>query len=307
MRKILHPWCLLQPMLKRCPISHVTVFPHEKDTLNHLSMDCRKGQVQRRELPFNTDHKVPFDCFFTGVGTGQCFGTYKGTRQKQGPPLLRDECHRRLCCDRVLLVQICDLRWGLWLAATRQSPGTQVLCEGGKPLRAGAAVQRVTKKPHRFWSALTESTCELQNNNLSPSRNHSWVSNNVIKQTTAHQICSPKTPSLCWVSTQGRHSKHINDFGQHGALTVIAFTVIVETLKLLQQMYFVVHPGTVVLPFIIYLYLAVFHIFVCFNVCFILVSEGLFLILEGTRLLIWPQARCSLGISLINKSRIKKS
>lgn len=162
-----------------------------------------------------------------------------------------------------------------------------MLCEGDKALLAGTAVHRVTKNPAGFglfslsllWSCKTttgvhlETTAGLQTMSLNKQQQH-------------HQICSPKTLSLCWVSAQGRHSKDINDFGQHGALTVIAFTVIMETLKLLQQMYFVVHPGTVVLPFIIYLYLAPFHIFVCFNVCFILVSESLFLILEGTRFLI---------------------
>lgn len=75
----------MQPMLKSCPVSHLTFFPHEKDTLSHLSTDCREVQVQRWELPFNTDHKVPFDCFYTGVGTGQGFGTHEGTRQKQRP------------------------------------------------------------------------------------------------------------------------------------------------------------------------------------------------------------------------------
>lgn len=49
------------------------------------------------------------------------------------------------------------------------------------------------------------------------------------KQQQHHQISSLKTHSLCWVSAQGRHSTHINDFGEHVALTVIAFTVILET------------------------------------------------------------------------------
>lgn len=206
----------------------------------------------------------------------------------------------------LLLMCGCDLLWGLWVAAALQSLGTQGVwrCQG---IPCSGSSHKVTEQSTGVglpslgllvsckittWVHL-ETTAGLQTLSLNRQQQH--------------QICSLKTLSLCWVSAQGRHSKHVNDFGQHVALTVIAFTVILETLKWLQQIHFVVHPGTVVLPFIIYLYLALFHIFLCFNVCFIFVSEGLFLVLEGTRLLIWPQARCFLSISIINKSRIKKS
>lgn len=100
--------CLIQPVLKRCLIEQLTGFTPEKDTLGHLSTGCRKVQVQKGELPFKTDHKVPFserqlDLFFTGAGTGYGFGTNEGMRQAN-TSLLSAECHLCLCCDWALLL-----------------------------------------------------------------------------------------------------------------------------------------------------------------------------------------------------------
>lgn len=249
MRKILHSAGLA---VSGSPIPHLTVSRWKGHT------QPPQHGLQKKELPFTLITKCPLGVFSQVWGQARVLVH----EIEVGTPLLRDEGHSCLCCD--LLPQVCYLRWVLWLAATLQSPGTQVLCEGDKAHPAGTAEHRVTKNPTGFgllslsllvsckttWVHL-ESTAGLQTMPLDKQQQH-------------HQICSPKTLSLCWVSAQGRHSKDINDFGQHGALTVIAFTVIVETLKLLQQMYFVVHPGTVVLPFIIYLYLAPFHIFWAF-------------------------------------------
>lgn len=218
-----------------------------------------------------------------------------GHKTEARTPLLRDECQKCLCCDWELCswcvdVTSCEVcEWQLPC-----SPWGHKVCEGAKasPGVGLLSLDLLVSCKITAWVHLG-TTAGLRTLPLNKQQQH--------------QICSLKALSLCWVSAQGRHSKHVNDFGQHVALAVIAFTVILETLKWLQQMHFVAHPGTVVLPFIIYLYLALFHNFLCFNVCFILVSEGLFLVLEGTRLLIWPQARCFLSIRIINKSRIKKS
>lgn len=176
------PCCLMQPMLKSCPGSHLTLFPHEKDTPSHLSTDCRKVQVQKRELPFNTDHKAPFDSFFTGLGTGQGFGTPEGTRHKQRlfcTAMSVTDVSAATFCSRRMDVTSCEVcKWQLPCSPRGQHCWVKVT-------RHSLQCQQCHQTSHRFRSALTGSTCELQNHNLSASRNHSWIANQVIKQTTA--------------------------------------------------------------------------------------------------------------------------
>lgn len=168
------------------------------------SWTAEKCRSRRGNCPSTRMTKRPLSVF---EGTDQGFGTW-GYEKEARTPLLSNEGHRYLCHDWDLYPgwSGCDLMWGLWMAATTQSLGTQVLCEGDKAL---PAVHRVTKQTTRFsllslgllvsckiatWVHL-ETTAGLQTMSLN-------------KQKWQHQIGSLKTLSLCCVSAQGRQQTY---------------------------------------------------------------------------------------------------